>query len=70
MCLKKPFSKDWILPPIPGELLTFGSKPSYPETGYGYIQIDEQEESGFYKVKTFVVKSLHASLLRVFVQSS
>lgn len=41
-------------------LLTFGIKPSRPETGYGYIQIDEKvkfrEINNLYKVKTFTEK--------------
>ena len=35
------------------KLLTLGIKPNRPETGYGYIQIAEQEGDNFYKVKTF-----------------
>ena len=37
-------------------LLTLGIKPNRPETGYGYIQIAEQEKETFYKVKTFIEK--------------
>ena len=33
-----------------GYLVTFGVKPSYPETGYGYIQAGEKFNNG-YKVK-------------------
>ena len=36
------------------KLLTLGIKPNRPETGYGYIQIAEQTEDNFYKVKTFI----------------
>lgn len=38
------------------QLLTLGIKPSRPETGYGYIQIDEHQYGNFYKVKTFIEK--------------
>lgn len=39
-----------------GYIVTFGIKPSYPETGYGYINIlDEKIHDGF-KVKEFVEK--------------
>ena len=41
-------------------LVTIGVKPSYPETGYGYIQrgkeIDQQTAHSIYKVKTFAEK--------------
>lgn len=35
-----------------GHLVTFGIKPSYPETGYGYIEQGEHESTG-YIVKSF-----------------
>ena len=39
-----------------GYIVTFGIKPSYPETGYGYVNItNEKLENGF-KVKRFVEK--------------
>lgn len=38
-----------------GYLVTFGVKPSYAETGYGYIQVGECLKNG-YKVKKFVEK--------------
>lgn len=38
-----------------GYIVTFGIKPSYPETGYGYIKIDKSLYSGF-KVEKFVEK--------------
>src|SRR5574344_816471 len=39
-----------------GYIVTFGIQPSYPETGYGYINIsDEKLDEGF-KVKRFVEK--------------
>ncbi len=34
-------------------LAIFGAKPTFPATGYGYIQADLQGESGFQKVKQF-----------------
>jgi mannose-1-phosphate guanylyltransferase len=41
-------------------LLTLGIHPRYPETGYGYIQMNkkicEQEDREFYHVKTFAEK--------------
>ena len=39
-------------------LITMGIKPTFPSTGYGYIQIDESLEvnNGIYKVKTFAEK--------------
>ena len=36
------------------QLLTLGIKPNRPETGYGYIQIAEEQGENFYEVKTFV----------------
>ncbi len=39
------------------DLLTLGIVPTRPDTGYGYIQYDEADETGgFYKVKTFTEK--------------
>lgn len=38
-----------------GYIVTFGIEPSYPETGYGYINTSEKIEDG-YKVKAFVEK--------------
>ena len=38
-------------------LLTLGIKPTRPDTGYGYIQHEAEEESeGIYRVKTFTEK--------------
>lgn len=51
------------------KLLTLGIKPSYPETGYGYIQVSEEKEEDFYKVKTFIEKPLR-EFAEVFVQSN
>ena len=50
------------------KLLTLGIKPNRPETGYGYIQIAEQTEDNFYKVKTFTEKP-ELELAKVFVES-
>lgn len=49
-------------------LLTFGIKPTRPETGYGYIQIGKEVEPGFSKVKTFTEKP-DLELARVLVDS-
>ena len=38
-----------------GKLITFGVKPTYAETGYGYIQVNERISNGF-NVKKFVEK--------------
>ncbi len=38
-----------------GYIVTFGIKPNYPETGYGYINTSEKFDNGF-KVKEFVEK--------------
>ncbi len=37
-------------------LLTLGITPSRPETGYGYIQVNEKEMGGIHKVKAFTEK--------------
>ena len=50
------------------QLLTLGIKPSRPETGYGYIQVDEKKEGDFYKVKTFIEKP-QLEFAQVFVES-
>ncbi|MDO5572205.1 MAG: mannose-1-phosphate guanylyltransferase [Bacteroidales bacterium] len=49
-------------------LLTLGIKPNHPETGYGYIQIDDEQKEGFMKVKTFTEKP-NLELAKVFVES-
>ncbi|MDR0973960.1 MAG: mannose-1-phosphate guanylyltransferase, partial [Prevotellaceae bacterium] len=49
-------------------LLTLGIKPNRPETGYGYIQIAEQEDTNLYKVKAFTEKP-QLELAKVFVES-
>ncbi|MEE3349816.1 MAG: mannose-1-phosphate guanylyltransferase/mannose-6-phosphate isomerase [Candidatus Gastranaerophilaceae bacterium] len=38
-----------------GFIVTFGIKPTYPETGYGYIKVDKTLSTGF-KVEKFVEK--------------
>ncbi len=37
-------------------LVTIGIKPNKPETGYGYIQFDEQSDNQIHKVLTFAEK--------------
>lgn len=50
-------------------LLTLGIKPTNPNTGYGYIQFDQQPASdNVYKVKTFTEKPDH-ELAKTFVSS-
>lgn len=51
------------------KLVTLGIKPSRPETEYGYIQIDEEREDDFYKVKTFIEKPA-LEFAEIFVQSN
>lgn len=48
-------------------MLTLGIKPSRPETGYGYIQIDEGD-SALRRVKTFTEKP-NADLAKVFYET-
>ncbi|NDP22016.1 MAG: mannose-1-phosphate guanylyltransferase [Paludibacter sp.] len=48
-------------------LLTLGIKPSRPETGYGYIQIDEGE-TNLRRVKTFTEKP-NADLAQIFFET-
>ncbi|MBA2248886.1 MAG: mannose-1-phosphate guanylyltransferase [Chitinophagaceae bacterium] len=50
-------------------LLTLGVKPSYPNTGYGYIQYEEQSVGdNIYKVKTFTEKP-DLQLAKTFIAS-
>lgn len=50
-------------------LVTIGIKPTYPNTGYGYIQHDDPEvASGVYKVKTFTEKP-NIELAKTFIAS-
>lgn len=51
------------------KLVTLGIKPNRPETGYGYIQIDEEKKGDFYKVKTFIEKPAR-EFAEIFVQSN
>ncbi|MBL7810359.1 MAG: mannose-1-phosphate guanylyltransferase [Saprospiraceae bacterium] len=37
-------------------LLTLGIQPSRPDTGYGYIQMGQEQTSGIYRVKRFAEK--------------
>lgn len=37
-------------------LLTLGIQPSRPDTGYGYIQMESEAESGIFKVRRFAEK--------------
>lgn len=46
-------------------LVTIGIKPSRPETGYGYIQIDERTvDDNIFKVYTFAEKPNYATAVR------
>lgn len=49
-------------------LLTLGIKPSRPETGYGYIQVDENKVDGVNRVKVFTEKPNY-DLAKVFYES-
>jgi mannose-1-phosphate guanylyltransferase len=50
-------------------LVTIGIRPSRPETGYGYIQIDEKPEyDNIHKVFTFAEKPNYATAVR-FIES-
>lgn len=49
-------------------LLTLGIKPNRPETGYGYIQIDEEKVGEINKVKVFTEKP-NLELAKVFYES-
>ncbi len=52
-----------------GGLLTIGINPTRPETGYGYIQIDDKPKAdGIYKVLTFAEKPNFATAVR-FIES-
>ncbi|MGL5273080.1 MAG: mannose-1-phosphate guanylyltransferase [Phocaeicola sp.] len=50
------------------QLLTLGIKPNRPETGYGYIQIDDQKKGDFFKVKTFIEKP-QIEFAEIFIKS-
>lgn len=45
-----------IYPFTKNHILTFGIKPTYPETGYGYIELGEQTDDNIFKIKRFVEK--------------
>lgn len=46
-------------------LVTIGITPTRPETGYGYIQIEEkEEENGIHKVSTFAEKPNYSTAVR------
>lgn len=49
-------------------LLTIGIHPTRPETGYGYIQVSDDEERGVAKVKTFTEKP-NLELAKTFLES-
>ncbi|MBO9633878.1 MAG: mannose-1-phosphate guanylyltransferase [Chitinophagaceae bacterium] len=50
-------------------LITLGIKPTYPNTGYGYIQYEQYEVSdNVYKVKTFTEKP-NLELAKAFISS-
>lgn len=49
-------------------LLTLGIRPSRPETGYGYIQMSDEEVDGIPKVKVFTEKP-NIDLAKVFYES-
>ncbi len=40
----------------PSALVTFGTVPAYPATGYGYIEIGEREKAELFRVKQFTEK--------------
>ena len=52
-----------------GKLIVMGIKPTYPETGYGYIQVSEEREGDFCKIKTFIEKPAR-EFAEVFVQGN
>ena len=50
-------------------LITLGIRPTKPNTGYGYIQyIEESEQNGMYKVKTFTEKP-SLKIAKTFIKS-
>lgn len=52
-----------------GGLVTIGINPTRPETGYGYIQIDDKaQHDNIYKVLTFAEKPNYATAVR-FIES-
>lgn len=49
-------------------ILTIGIKPTRPETRFGYIQADEEQLDGMFKVRTFTEKP-EEKFARIFVES-
>ena len=49
-------------------LMTIGIRPSRPETGYGYIQINNKDTDDVYRVKTFTEKP-DLEMAKVFLDS-
>lgn len=49
-------------------LITLGIKPTRPETGYGYIQFEENKDQEYFKVKTFTEKP-DLEFARTFLES-
>lgn len=49
-------------------LLTMGIKPTRPDTGYGYIQHEEEDLGGVFKVKAFTEKP-EKELAKTFIKS-
>lgn len=52
-----------------GNIITFGIKPTAPETGYGYIKAGDAKENGVFEVEAFVEKP-DAETARRFVEDS
>lgn len=50
-------------------LITVGIKPTWPATGYGYLQRGEHKAGDFYKVKTFIEKP-ELEFAKMFVNSN
>ena len=53
-CLKKLIKEDFSKKIK--KIITFGIKPTKPETGYGYIKVDKREDGIFLKPKNFIEK--------------
>ncbi|MCS6978809.1 MAG: mannose-1-phosphate guanylyltransferase [Flavobacteriales bacterium] len=70
-CFARLMEKAYEEAHINPALLTLGIKPTRPDTGYGYIQFDQQLSPSprqFYKVKTFTEKP-DLALAEAFLQS-
>ncbi len=50
------------------KILTVGISPTRPETRFGYIQIDDEQKDGMFKVRTFTEKP-EEEFAKVFVES-